>query len=248
MRSYWSWDNSAKLPIFNGFPNGCASFFIIFSPFLIPRACHEPEAGLGDVAEVVPGAVQQVVDAHVQAHPRESVIELGVEQRIRGQERRAGVPVHVAPGEVQVQVSPHPQIGLRDDFVTDVLQGIDGPQMRFQLLVLRLVAVSQAERTEEEIGVPHHLGEGGHAVGRVVGSLDAHGIGNPEIGVHTGEQADSLPVAGISFLFPVIASVFFSPDDDVIKTVSRVKKLSAGFRSCIPAPGREARQYPLLRS
>ena len=41
------------------------------------------------------------------------------------------------------------------------------------------------------------FGEGGHAVGRVVGSVDAHGIGNPEIGVHAREQADSFPVAGI---------------------------------------------------
>ena len=37
----------------------------------------------------------------------------------------------------------------------------------------------------------------GHAVGRVVGGIEPHGVGNPEVGVNAREQADSFLVAGI---------------------------------------------------
>ena len=118
------------------------------------NARHNPEAGLGDVAEVVPGAVEDIIGTDVQTHPRESIVQFGVEECVRGEERRARVPVHIAPGNVQVQVFPEPEIGLGDDLVADVFQGIEGPDIRFQLFVLRLVAVSQVEGAEEEVRVP----------------------------------------------------------------------------------------------
>ena len=41
------------------------------------------------------------------------------------------------------------------------------------------------------------LRKGGHPVGCIVGGVKPQGIGNPEIGINTGEQADALPVAGV---------------------------------------------------
>ena len=53
-----------------------------------------------------------------------------------------------------------PEIGLDHDLVADVFQGIEGPQMGFQRLVLRLVGVPQAECAEEESRPSQQVGQG----------------------------------------------------------------------------------------
>ena len=117
------------------------------------EAGEEPEAWLGDVAEVEVVGVEKVVGLEIYRVLRRVPFQLGIDKRVWAYLVGGADSVDETVSDIQPERPDNPEISLGDSLVTQEFHRICRLQARLELLRLGNMAVAEIQRPHKEIRI-----------------------------------------------------------------------------------------------